>query len=189
MKLPRNRFIFLLEEFVSSFFDMSSCEQHLQELLQNYREYQKNPQQQSDNKIFQLFEKLETSNIDISCRKCKLDGTEGTARAFLSNSPFQITLCTNRLSVNDIDEALSHELTHAYDYYYGRTNFDTCEGLAYSEIRAAKNGECANVWEPFKQYCVKKYATRATSNLYPRNAKECVKTAWEQAYKDLEPSK
>jgi hypothetical protein len=116
-----------------------------------------------------------------------MDGTEGTARAFLSSRPFQITLCTNRLPVADIDEALSHELTHAYDYYYGTANFNTCEGLAYSEIRAARNGECANVWGLFKESCVEKYAVRATANLYPQNASDCVKVAWEKAYKDLEP--
>jgi hypothetical protein len=54
------------------------------------------------------------SPLAISCRKCGLDGPEGTARAFFSSTP-SITLCIDRLKTADVEEALTHELVHGYD--------------------------------------------------------------------------
>ena len=39
-------------------------------------------------------------------------------------------------------EALTHELVHAVDHAHDRCKFATCEGLAFSEVRAARDAEC-----------------------------------------------
>ena len=62
-------------------------------------------------------------------------------------------------------EALTHELIHGYDYKLKRCDFSTCNGLAYSEVRAAREAECKNAY-PFdflNRWCIRRYAADATS--------------------------
>ena len=42
-------------------------------------------------------------------------GVEGSARAFFAAPPPTIVLCQNRLKTPAVEEALIHELIHAYD--------------------------------------------------------------------------
>ena len=75
---------------------------------------------------------------NLDCRPCGNSKGEGNARAFIVDNPVNIVLCTNRLTVDDLEEVLVHEMTHAYDYKFGHYDLTTCEGLAASEVRAAR---------------------------------------------------
>lgn len=125
-------------------------------------------------KINQLLESMKKANPVISCRPCSGEGPEGVARAFLiDSSPLQIVLCSNRLKPSEVEEVVTHELVHAFDYTHSRCDFDSCEGLAYSEVRAARDAECAHVasfpiplpW--FKSQCVRYHASRSTASIFP----------------------
>jgi hypothetical protein len=112
------------------------------------------------------------------------------ARAFLRNTqPLQIELCVNKLHQVDIEEALIHELVHAFDYAFKRYDFSTCKGLAFSEVRAAREAECSSYklsrW--LRDRCIKHNAVRATSNIFPENAAECVEKVYSAAMNDLQP--
>ena len=88
----------------------------------------------------------------------------------------------------EIEEAVVHELIHAFDYTTHRCDFHTCEGLAYTEIRAAREAECGplakshrsggsfgDLWLPsvamewWRQRCVRDHAVRSTANMYPND--------------------
>ena len=139
--------------------------------------------------IKKLLDGLKGGKPKIYCRPCSSTGEEGNARAALFNSlPVEIVLCTNRLSENSLKEALTHELVHAYDYTNNRCNFAHCDGLAYTEIRAAREAECAGYY-PFqfmRDYCIKVHATRSTENLFS-NASKCVDNVFDIAVQDRAP--
>jgi hypothetical protein len=101
----------------------------------------------------------------------------------------QIVLCTNGLHENDIEEAMVHELIHAYDYSKKRCDFKSCLGLAYSEVRAAREAECsgqfASQW--LKNQCIRNRAIKSTVNIYPRSATRCVDSVFDDAVKDMAP--
>jgi hypothetical protein len=130
-------------------------------------------------------------NLKVSCRECVKNGVEGNSRAFLFFPPFQIVLCTNRLQTKDIEEVIIHEAIHAFDFYNNRCDFKTCEGLAYTEVRAAREAECGSGIYPFKwmkDECVKYHATKSTANLFPKKqAAMCVDAVFLQAMADLTP--
>jgi Peptidase M76 family len=100
-----------------------------------------------------------------------------------------------QLREREIEEAIVHELTHAYDYINGRCDFSTCEGLAYSEVRAAREAECSELsgkyflfdWQ--KKQCVRDHAIRSTANLFPKTgeAQVCVDRVLDRALKDDAP--
>ncbi len=132
------------------------------------------------------------SPIKITCRECDNQGIEGNSRGFLKNNPLEIVLCTNRLKNTEIIDTLTHEAVHVYDYINDRVDFNSCNGLAYSEVRAAREGECNNLmYYPFKWMkvdCVKQHATRSTANLYPgKGAEYCVAAVFKEAMADLHP--
>jgi hypothetical protein len=110
---------------------------------------------------------LNGSNLLMKCRICTEEGTEGRSRAFLEINPTQITFCANRIakSHDSYRQMLSHELTHAYDYLTGKCDFETCDGLAYSEVRAAREGECSGyfIHHFFRQKCIRDHAIRSTA--------------------------
>lgn len=141
---------------------------------------------QSMNSTLQrLYSSLRSQNIPVECRICEKEGVERSARAFIS-SPIRIVLCANRLSAQDYAEAFTHEATHAFDFVNGSCDFSNCDGLAYSEVRAARNAECASSVF-LKNYCIKSSATKATANLFPKEASDCVARAFEEAVKDYRP--
>ncbi|OEU18351.1 hypothetical protein FRACYDRAFT_236628 [Fragilariopsis cylindrus CCMP1102] len=84
--------------------------------------------------------------IELHCRKCASTGPEAGARAFLMGpEPLSIVLCHNRINsdVDEIEEILTHELTHLYDVQTLQLDLTDCETVAYSEVRAAREAECS----------------------------------------------
>ena len=64
-----------------------------------------------------LLDSIAGARPKIECRPCVSDGPEGAARAALFNdTPATLVLCTNRLPADELQEAVTHELVHAYDY-------------------------------------------------------------------------
>lgn len=152
----------------------------------------------------------QTEWLTVTCRDCKSTGPEAGARAFVQGpSPLSIVICQNRISTSspllfpiigasqnsreqEMAEMLSHEFSHIYDVRQLRLDLQTCQGLAYSEIRAAKNAECANKRGKGRQYhqCVRQTATGATGNLFPlEEARKCIRGVWEHAIRDDRPFK
>jgi hypothetical protein len=104
-------------------------------------------------------------------------------------TPLSIVACTNRLTPNHKDEmaeVLTHELLHAYDVKRLQLDFTDCESMAYSEVRAAREAECAN-WNMMKEYCVNQKAIAATHNLFPATGRNCVRQVFSAAYADKRP--
>ena len=109
-----------------------------------------------------------------------------------SNNGLEIVLCSNRLRKGDIEEALLHELVHYYDYTNNRVDFSSCEGLAYSEVRAAREAECKGYYiYPFEEWakkkCVSYYASKSTCNMFPDKGASCVTKVLDEAMKDISP--
>mmetsp|Transcript_37462 Transcript_37462/g.38147 ORF Transcript_37462/g.38147 Transcript_37462/m.38147 type:complete len:176 (-) Transcript_37462:476-1003(-) len=131
--------------------------------------------------------------IKIQCRSCSILGPEGRAKALIEKNPIQIILCKNRLfSHKDMQRALTHELVHLYDYSRKRCDFTSCDGLAYSEVRAAREGEFAaegkgllSKW--LRRYSVRRHAIRSTANLFPDSPDSCVDRVFHEAYNDCSP--
>lgn len=150
-----------------------------------------------DTKFKQLLgavkEEAEGNRWTVKCRPCSMSGTEGRARAFITAHPSEIILCSNRLSGRkNIEEALLHELVHAYDYSLARYDFYSCEGLASSEVRAAREAECSGrmlVFDWLRSRCIRSCASRSTSNIYGEEAHECVKRVFDKAVLDKQPFK
>ena len=109
---------------------------------------------------------VEGMNLRVSCRPCTNTGIEGNARAFMMDNPLEIILCTNRVRNEDIGEVLRHEAIHVFDYYTKKCDFMDCKGVAYSEVRAARESECANKFLNYfkfaKDFCVRNQAIQAT---------------------------
>jgi len=141
-------------------------------------------------KFSKLIESNKGPGIKITCRPCTREGPEGGARAVLLDStPLEVALCTNRLGEKDIEEVLVHELVHVYDHTNQRCNLMTCEGLAFSEVRAAREAECNRFFpcQWLKTQCIKYNATRATANLFPEDAAKCVESVLRKAIADKAP--
>ena len=74
-----------------------------------------------------------------------------------------------------------------------RVDFSSCEGLAYSEVRAAREAECKdyNIY-PFedwaKKKCVSFYASKSTCNMFPNIGSSCVNKVIDEAMKDFSPN-
>ena len=154
------------------------CEEELQKALGTPR-------------IAQLLKSINPSPI-ISCLDCNdnCDTRELQARALIRDSqPLQIDLCANKLPVAKVEEALIHELIHAFDFSQHRCDFLNCEGLAYSEVRAAKFGECDSyrISQWLKRKCIRHHAIKSTENLFPRDATRCVDRVLIEAIEDNEP--
>lgn len=101
----------------------------------------------------------------VTCRKCD-DIKEKGAKAFIvSGNPMEVVVCLNRGgNPEDIATSLTHEMIHAYDYILNRCDFNTCKGLAFTEVRAAKYAECNGEkinW--FRNNCIKRHAVNSTA--------------------------
>jgi len=134
----------------------------------------------------------EWEGISIDCRKCSDSGIEGSARAFLEINPLGLTICSNRvLSQEDVEESLRHELVHAFDYTRRRYDLTTCEGLAASEVRAARESECSadkGFMLPYmRERCIQTKAAIATSNIFPSTGSQCVAAVLKIALADTAP--
>jgi len=145
----------------------------------------------SSSKLTKLVGSSLLQKMKMTCRPCTIEGPEGGARALLIDSdPLEIVLCTNRLKgKQEIEEVVVHELVHVYDHTNRRCDLATCEGLAYSEVRAAREAECNQPF-PFqwlKSQCVRQNAIRSTANLFPVDAQKCVDAVFEKSIKDCSP--
>lgn len=157
------------------------CEYLVQEILKNNAKLQ--------NILINNVE-IKEQNWKIRCKTCSDIGIEGTARAFITENPKEIILCNNRLpNRSDVTEVLIHESIHVYDYVNKICDFNTCDGIAYTEIRASRDAECSKYF-PFqwmKYNCIKQTATSSTSNLFGKQANQCVMNVFEQAIQDHSP--
>jgi len=152
---------------------------------------------------------MKTEWLSLQCRPCQNRGAESNARAFVMGpTPLSVVVCSNRLpagSVEEMEQILTHELTHIYDVRHLKLNLLDCHSLAYSEIRAAREAECSpqpssnsnsSNWifgttqSPYEQQqqCVQQKAVTATRNLFPHQAQACLDAALQAgALQDLRP--
>jgi len=126
-----------------------------------------------------------------------------------------ITMCFNALSdAEEVEEALAHELIHAYDHCVFERDLTDCEQLACSEIRAAREAECkrgfgniaktllcrdamglnpenvefdSRLCQNFKEQCVMKYARKSVSAIFPGRARSCVESQMRRCFQDIAP--
>ena len=104
----------------------------------------------------------------VTCRNCD-DIKEKGAKAFIvSGNPMEVVVCLNRnVQTKDISISLIHEMIHAYDYVLNRCDFNTCKGLAFTEVRAARYAECnGEKINYFRNNCIKKHAINSTAVCY-----------------------
>lgn len=141
------------------------------------------------NKLNKLLLSLVQHNIQVHCEYCGNQGVEGSARAYLSlDRSLKIVLCANRLREGDIEEALTHEAVHAHDFLNQTCDMHTPEGLAYTEIRAAREAECAGKLSMFRNSCIKEKAAKATRNVFPdADTSVIVDQVFKQAMSDNTP--
>jgi hypothetical protein len=143
---------------------------------------------EKDPVLRKLFDSIK-SNVTMSCQTCSGEGKERNLKAYLTNLN-KIVLCTNKLKVkDDYKTALIHEAIHAYDLENMKSQFLTCDGLAYSELRAAREADC-NQHFPFKwmkDNCIRQHASKCTEIMYPGKGSECVQRAFDSAMMDLKP--
>eukprot|EP01040_Poterioochromonas_malhamensis_P008488 gene8488-9184_t len=158
----------------------------------------------SDGVILQLLHKIEAidPNVEINCHYSPSSSSSHiskdpylrqaleNSRAYMSadGRPIQVILFAKELRTTDaIDEVLRHELTHVHDYLSRKYDMTTCEGLASSEVRAAKNGECFR-YRHFPSFiqnsCIKKTAIASTCNIFPSEGENCVKRVFERSIED-----
>ena len=124
----------------------------------------------------------------VHCRPCP----ETDSNAFTQINPLEITICSNRVSTSsDVGAFLLHELVHAYDYVSTKCRFDTCSGLAYSEIRAAREGECMQKSSYFqwqRDLCIRRHAINSTKSFFSdKEARACVDQVFDAAVLDMDP--
>ena len=158
-------------------------------------------------------------NIDVQCVDCSQYGTEGNAKALIRIDPLAIQICqvllipcrhclpscfhaylilfntfntfqNKNLNEKDIETSLVHELVHAYDYKLKRYDMFTCDGLAASEVRAAREAECSGEYplQWLRDRCIRQRATASTANLFPPlEASKSVEKVFASAVADVEP--
>jgi len=171
-------------------------------------------------------------NLIVQCLKWDGDPKTRTARGFFTADPLlsaqkdlqaggtssssgsgavsgTIVLIPERVygGEKEVKELLSHELVHAYDHCHLRRDLTTCEELACSEVRAAREAECAGYdtallrgvfcrtfggsFKPefcskVKQDCVRRIAERSTRSVFSeQQARECVEKVFERCFADL----
>ena len=149
-----------------------------------------------DDKYTHALDKLDKVKFKISCIDCSKRGVQ--ARGFLEVDPMAIKICADRIQSTEVQMLVNHELVHAYDYALGRCDFSTGQGLAYSEVRAAREAECSGwfLHDYFRTLCIKDHATRSTQKIFSSSsssssaassAASCVDEVYESAMRDLEP--
>jgi inner membrane protease ATP23 len=128
---------------------------------------------------------------EVSCDVC--DEKDNATAYLIDSTPNKIVVCSNKnKNMTDIHDSILHEMIHSYDYHKNPTFFSTCEGLAHSEVRAAKYANC-NKYFPFdfmKKNCILNQASNSTNNMYSNNdGGKCVKKVFDQAMHDDSPFK
>ncbi|KAG5186939.1 peptidase M76 family-domain-containing protein [Tribonema minus] len=136
-----------------------------------------------------------SNDCGSDCRLCPDQGPEGGARAFLETPPATLVLCVNRMrGAEEMEEALVHELVHAFDYCASNRNLFSCKSLAHSEVRAAREAECHYLYsqsppllEGTWRDCIRNSAARSTAQLFPGNGGRCVDSVFTAAMADTVP--
>ena len=184
------------QEIVDRFFAASQSQSEDNSLLRKYIELEKRRPFNENNSIL------------IQCDECKSSGVESRARGFLVNgNPLKIVICANKINYNsgnngkeEIKEIVLHELVHANDFRSNVCDFSTCEGLAYTEVKAARAAECASsgqtvstflsadLGETIRRNCIRDKAIKSTANLFGGDAAtRCVDAALDHAMADFAP--
>lgn len=178
------------QEIVNSLFAASSSEGN--SLLRKYIE----------------LEKRRPNSVLIQCDECKSSGVESRARGFLVNgNPLKIIVCANKINFDSgnsgkeiVKEIVLHELVHANDYRDNVCDFSTCEGLAHTEVKAAREAECASTGRSVSQFlsvdlgetlrrnCIRDKAIASTATMFGiKAATKCVGTSFNHAMEDFSP--
>ncbi|EDO34675.1 predicted protein, partial [Nematostella vectensis] len=114
----------------------------------------------------------------------------------------EMFLCENTIyNQQAMDDVLTHELIHAYDYCRVKYDPDNLKHLACTEIRAANlSGDCffwkENIgrfqfgWKAHQQKCVKTRAVNsilAVRNVSRQRAEETVDSVFDACFNDTDP--
>ena len=124
----------------------------------------------------------------IACAPCDAPLTGG-----YDDTHNQVIICSNTCKGDQkVEEILSHELVHMYDYCTKKINFDQIEHLACSEIRAASLASCAKYNWNYRsfEHCVKAKAAHSVAVMKKCRVDEAanhVEKVFSKCYEDLEP--
>ncbi|XP_064400364.1 mitochondrial inner membrane protease ATP23 homolog isoform X2 [Halichondria panicea] len=114
----------------------------------------------------------------------------------------QVVLCENNIfSQGHMNDVLTHELVHTYDYCRAHLDWDNLEHLACTEIRAANlSGECffwkENFtrfkfgWRKHHQVCVRERAMKSVlciRDIPEKEAKRVVDKVFQTCFRDTVP--
>ena len=106
----------------------------------------------------------------------------------------QVVICQNKCkNPKQVEEILSHELVHLYDFCTAKLDFSNVEHLACTEIRASSLISCSefNFFQHWSHAeCVKSKASKSVSvikNLNSNDSRGAVSKVFEKCYADLEP--
>lgn len=113
----------------------------------------------------------------------------------------KIILCHERLrDEQEVERILLHEMTHAHDYFVKNIDLSTKDGLACSEVRAAKAGECSRrtrsmldkvfsnseryqqLREKLQKRCVRSHAILSTNLVFKDQGKESVEKVFDACF-------
>ena len=173
------------------------CEKRIQELqtsFQTFSDEYSDSLSSSNIILLRMLRSIQTrtSKLDIVCEEFVESvhpPSVRNARAYMTvcDYPRVILFPSELKTIRSIDETLRHELTHVDDYLQGKHDLSTCSGLAFSEIKAARNAECFRYrFFPWIQdACITGIATSATKNVFPEEGEECVKRMFNIAKKDI----
>lgn len=130
----------------------------------------------------------EEGRIKVDCRMCKDDGIEAKKTSFMTTNPNEVVLCANYLKKSNLKKELTFHATQAYDLIHQRTDFRTCDGLAYAKVRAIRDSHCTDMpFEWMTSLCVYTLSGAATKALYPQIGDKCVAAVYDKAMADKHP--
>ena len=130
----------------------------------------------------------ENGQINADCRVCSDTGAEANKTSFMTINPDEVVLCVNYIKKADIKKELTFQATQAYDFFHQRTNFNTCEGIAYTKVRAVRDAYCST--QPFEwmtTMCIFTFAGVATKAVHPKSGDSCVSAVFDRAMADKHP--
>jgi len=127
-------------------------------------------------------------NRHVDCSPCDQSLSGG-----YDDQTNQVIICSNNCQTPEkVEEILSHELVHMYDYCTAKIDFSNQKHLACSEIRAATLSSCAKFSWDFWSFedCVESKASKSVAwvnNIDEKEARKVVKSVFDKCYNDLEP--
>ena len=131
--------------------------------------------------ISNLHKKLNTS---IKVEDCQ----DENIRAYYNIKQNKIIISPYGFNYNTLHEALLHEYIHAYDQNVNDIAINTLEGLASTEIHAAKYCECANTFFFKRQKTFSKAVEAVTCSIHdPDRAYNAVNSVFSKVYEEKIP--